>query len=107
MDYLEDFLATRSDPDKERPKDIILQGQVWIDRNSYHFRLKDLNDFLASKRFTEFKPNKITVLLKALKAEHSFFNISGKGVNVYVLPINTSLQRKPFNVPKQSGETPI
>lgn len=106
-DYLEDFLSTKSSSSESRTRDIILQSMVWIDNNKFYFRVKDLMDFLATKRFTEFKQNKIVIFLKKMHAEHVFFNINGKGTNVYVLPVGNSLQNKPFNVPNQSSATPI
>jgi hypothetical protein len=106
-DYLDDFLNTKSYGNESRDRDVLLLGQVWICNDKFYFRIKDLMDYLTTKRFTEFKTNKIVMFLKDLKAEHNFFNIKGKGTNCYALPVGTSLQQSPFTVPKQESETPI
>jgi hypothetical protein len=64
-------------------------------------------DFLTTKRFYEFKSNKLALMLKDLGVEHHFFNIKGKGVNCYSLPLGLSLQTAPFTVPAQEQPTPI
>jgi len=106
-DYLEEFLNTKSNNDDSRTRDVMLLGQVWISDDKYYFRIKDLMDYLTMKRFTEFKTNKVAMFLRDLHADHAFFNVQGKGVNCFSLPIKTSLQRSPFNVPKQVAESPI
>jgi hypothetical protein len=106
-DYLEDFLNTKSQGNESRPRDVLIQGQVWIDQERYFFRVKDLMDFLTTKRFYEFKSNKLALMLKDLGVEHHFFNIKGKGVNCYSLPLGLSLQTAPFTVPAQEQPTPI
>jgi hypothetical protein len=105
-DYLEEFLNVKSNESYDS-RDVLLLGRVWINEDCYYFRIKDLMDFLVVKRFTEFKQHKIALFLKELRAEHVFFNISGKGVNCFKLPVRDSLQRSPFHVPKQSGQSPI
>jgi hypothetical protein len=106
-DYISDFLSNKSNGNEGKDRDIVLLGQVWIDQGRFYFRIKDLMDFLVTKRFTEFRQNKVTSYLKTTGAVHQFFNIKGKGVNLYSLPLEDRLQNLPFNVPTNSGESPI
>jgi hypothetical protein len=101
MSHLEDFINSKSQHHVNRDKEVLLSGNVWLEDKYAYFRLKDFLDYLQIRRFTEFKPNKIAIILKDLNAEHVFINIKGKGVNVYKIISSLIIQRSPFNVPKQ------
>lgn len=102
QEYLAEFLNVKHNP-KNVSRDVLLLGQIWIHEDHYYFRVKDLIDFLTTKRFLEFKQNKIVSLLRDMKAQHHFFNITGRGINCYALPIKGHKQSAPFSVPTQNG----
>jgi len=100
--YLEDFINVKSSGHGERDKDILVAGNVWINQDFAHFRLRDFVDYLTVRRFNEFKSSKIAVILKDMKAEHVFFNIKGKGINCYKIHAKKWIQKSPFEIPKQN-----
>lgn len=105
--YLEDFVNSKSQFRLNPDREILLQGGVWIDEGYAYFRLKDFIEYLQIRRFVEFKPAKVAVIMKEIGAEHQFFNIKGKGTNCYRVPEGAIIQKSPFNVPKQSSDSPI
>lgn len=101
LGYLEDFLNVKSQHREcSDNKEVLLRGLVWLHEGKANFRLKDFVEYLTMKRFTEFKSNKIAVILKELNAEHLPMTINYKCVNVYRVDEGLGVQKRKFNVPR-------
>ena len=81
MELLETFCTER--PARER--DELLLHKPWTDKGRTYFRLLDLMDYLHRNNFKEYQRNRVTSKLKQLDGEPYFFNIKGKGVNVWFI----------------------
>ena len=81
-ELLETFCTER--PARER--DELLLGKPWNENTRTYFKLADLMDFLHRKNFRDYPRNKLTAKLKNMGGESHFFNIKGKGVNVWHIP---------------------
>ena len=95
MELLEAFCTER--PARER--DELLLHKPWTNKGKTYFRLADLMDYLHRNNFKEYQRNKLTSKLKQLEGEPYFFNIKGKGVNVW--HINEFItQSEPHDLPE-------
>lgn len=97
--YLEQFCTDRY---SAQEKDEILLGKPWLnDSDSMHyFRLVDLMNHLDRVKFKELKRNQITTIIRKMGGNHTFFNIKGKGVNVWYIPSSAfSVQDEEFSTP--------
>tara|TARA_R110000751_G_scaffold3847_2_gene17933 strand:+ start:3584 stop:5107 length:1524 start_codon:yes stop_codon:yes gene_type:complete len=81
LELLENFCTER--PARER--DELLLHKPWTDEGRTYFRLADLMEHLHRNNFKEYQRNKLTSKLKQLHGEPYFFNIKGKGVNVWFI----------------------
>ena len=81
MELLEAFCTER--PARER--DELLLHKPWTDKNKTYFRLADLMEYLHRHNFKEYQRNRLTSKLKLLNGEPYFFNIKGKGINVWYI----------------------
>lgn len=81
MELLEDFCVSRHRAEK---RDDIASGKPWEDEEArrFYFRLRDLHEFLDRARFVIWGRNKIASELERIGGR-SFFNVRGKGTNVY------------------------
>jgi hypothetical protein len=97
--FLEEFLTSRV---QANVADEILMGKPWKSGKYYHFRLKDFMAFLDRKKFYDLKKHQIVVYMTDfLKAQTKFMNLSGKGANVYIVPVEFFTQQdKSFETPK-------
>jgi hypothetical protein len=93
-ELLETFCTER--PARER--DELLLGKPWSDKGRTYFRLADLMDFLHRKNFRDYPRNKLTAKLKNLGGESHFFNIKGKGANVWHIS-EFEAQSEPHTLP--------
>lgn len=103
---LEEFCTDRW---AARERDEITLGKPWHDedRERHYFRLRDLNEYLERAKFREMSRQQITARIRELGGEHDFFNIRGKGVNVFWVPSSLfTPQSEPYSVP-QTQESPI
>lgn len=82
---LEEFCADRS---QTHNRDEILIGRVWESEEDkrFYFRLKDVMDYFQRSKFDDFTRPQVTSRLKKLGGDAHFFNLKGKGVNVWYLP---------------------
>ena len=64
----------------------MLLGKPWTNEGKTYFRLKDLIEYLQKHRFMDLKVNQIAARLQDMNAEHIFFNMKGRGVNVWAIP---------------------
>lgn len=71
----------------ERVEELIL-GKPWRDdeRGMVWFRLRDLRDFLDRSKFSLLRPSQITERIKKSGGGSQFFNVHGRGVNVWGVP---------------------
>ena len=83
MELLESFCT---DLAQASVKDEILLGKPWTKEHVTYFRLKDLKSYLVKQRFTEMGSNRIASKLKDLGAEHRFWSIKKRGINVWAIP---------------------
>ena len=81
MELLESFCTER--PARER--DELLLHNPWTNKGKTYFRLADLMEYLHRHNFKEYQRNRLTSKLKQLNGEPYFFNIKGKGVNVWYI----------------------
>ena len=82
MELLESFCT---DMAQANTRDEILLGKPFTENKKTYFRIKDLKDYLAKHRFTDMEINRIASKLRDLKADHKFWNIKGRGVNVWFI----------------------
>jgi len=84
-------------------KDEILLGKPWLDDelHRYYFRLTDFLGHLEKNKFRDFTRAQIVSRIRELGGGHGFFNIKGKGVNVWWLPQSAfSIQTESFSTPR-------
>ena len=82
MELLESFCT---DMAQANTRDEILLGKPFTEEGKTYFRIKDLKDYLSKHRFTDMETNRIASKLRDLKANHKFFNIKGRGTNVWYI----------------------
>jgi len=82
-DLLESFCT---DLAQASTREEVLLGKPYTEKGKTHFRIKDLREYLVKHRFTELDTNKIASKLRDLKAKHTFWNLKGRGTNVWYIP---------------------
>lgn len=105
-ELLEDFLTNRL---KGTQKEDLLLGRPWEDEETkrHFFRLSDLQRFLINEgMMRNIERTKIIRRLEVLGGGAYFFNVRGKGINVWWVPID-SVQRTPDLPPPPHPESPI
>jgi hypothetical protein len=100
MEHLENFCTGRAQA-KERAE--ILIGKPWLEKNRHYFRIRDFLEYLERHNFREFKIHKITAILKDKGGKHIFWNVKGKGINVWNMP-EFAQQTEDFNPPPLSDK---
>jgi len=83
QDLLESFCT---DLAQASTREEVLLGKPYSEKGSTYFRIKDLREYLVKHRFTELDTNKIASKLRDLKAKHTFWNLKGRGTNVWYIP---------------------
>ncbi len=94
LELLETFCTER--PARER--DELLLHKPWTNKGKTYFRLNDLMEYLHRNNFKDYPRNKLTAKLKQLSGEPHFFNIKGKGVNVWFIE-EFQAQEEPHDLP--------
>lgn len=82
MELLESFCT---DMAQANTRDEILLGKPYTEDGKTYFRIKDLREYLTKHRFTDMETNRIASKLRDIKASHKFFNIKGRGTNVWYI----------------------
>jgi hypothetical protein len=95
LELLETFCTER--PARER--DELLLHKPWTDNGKTYFRLGDLMEYLHRNNFKEYQRNKLTSKLKQMHGEPHFFNIKGRGVNVWFIE-EFKTQDEPHDLPE-------
>lgn len=74
----------------ERSEELVL-GKPWRDDEGgmVWFRLRDFRKFLDNNKFTSLRVSQITERIKRNGGRSHFFNVHGRGVNVWGVPINS------------------
>lgn len=82
-ELLEKFCTARVQA--KTPEEVLL-GKPWLNDNKHYFQLSALISYLDRNHFKDLKLNKISSTLKDMGGENKFFNIKGKGVNLWSIP---------------------
>ena len=82
LELLESFCT---DVAQAGTREEILLGKPFTEEGTTYFRIKDLREYLLKHRFTELEVNKIASKLRDLKAKTKFWNIKGRGTNVWFI----------------------
>jgi len=82
FEYIERFCTGRV---QAKVKEEILLGKPWTDNGKHFFRMADLMAFLDRHHFRDYKVHQVTSILRENGAEHHFFNIKGKGINIWAI----------------------
>jgi hypothetical protein len=82
MELLESFCT---DMAQANTRDEILLGKPYTEDGKTFFRIKDLKEYLIKHRFTDMETNRVASKLRDLKAGHKFWNIKGRGTNVWFI----------------------
>ena len=81
LELLETFCTERP----AREKDELLLHKPWTENEKTYFRLADLMEYLHRNNFKDYPRNKLTAKLKQMDGKPHFFNIKGRGVNVWYI----------------------
>jgi len=89
----------------------LVLGRAWVgehpekvEATCVYFRLKDLEDFLIRNNFRHFNRSQmISRIQSILKGNTHFFNIRGRGVNVWYIP-EPDQQTESFDLPEMKGD---
>jgi len=71
-------------------RDEIVLGKPWRDDETGRvwFRLRDFQDMLDRSRFRDLTRGQITTRIRHMGGDNGFFNIRGKGTNVWYVPVD-------------------
>lgn len=97
-ELMEDFLTNRA---KGTRQEDILSGRPWLNEadGRHYFKLSDFQKFLAREGVKDFTRGQLTRRIERMDGKNHFFNIKGKGVNVWYVP-DESIQHTPSIPPK-------
>jgi hypothetical protein len=96
--HLEQFCTTGP---QGRSREEILRGKPYNEGGWTYFRSADLMRYLENQRFRELRQSDIWTLLKqSRQVVHHFWNIKGKGVNVWGIPAFEE-QNEEYTVPAE------
>ena len=102
-ELLEDFLVNRH---RGNVKEDILSGRPWTDSEAgrHFFRLRDLMNYLEKNGMRNAQRGKIVTKIRELGGGHDFFNIKGKGVNTWWIPVEKTHPTPPADLPPTRRE---
>jgi hypothetical protein len=99
-ELLEQFCTDRF---AAQDKDEILLGKPWLDEDTgrHYFRLVDLTQHLEKNKFRELTRTQIISRIREMGGMHSFFNVKGRGINVWWVPQSAfSVQTEDHSIPR-------
>ena len=96
FEHLEIFLTG---PKCTDDKDLILTGRVYIEGDSYYFRMKDFMEYLTRVRFNEFKTHSIAAIFRKQEMTSKQMKIKGKVLSCWIASLE-SIQGK-LDVPEK------
>lgn len=82
LEMLEMFCTQRA---QAKTREDLLLGKPFLFDNRHHFRMKDFMAYLERMKFTELKRNRVASILRDIGARHDFWNINGRGVNLWII----------------------
>ena len=95
---------------KATSRDDLLLGKPWSgthpqneEQTRVFFRIKDIEDFLIRNGFRHYTRSQMISRIQSLGGEAHFFNIKGKGTNVWHLPEGEE-QTEKFDLPEMKGD---
>lgn len=90
-------------------KDELILGKPWRDDETDRvwFRLRDLQDMLERSRFRDFTRGQITTRIRSMGGSSGFFNIKGKGVNVWYVPVDKLTWSDSLVTLRRSDDAPL
>lgn len=93
-EILDEFLTNRH---KGETKEDLLVGRPWEDQEAarHYFRIRDLQKFLEASGFKVYNRPQMVSRLRSLGGDKHFFNLKGKGVNVWYIPSGLKLAPTP------------
>lgn len=100
---LEEFLVDRH---RGESREDLLLGRPILESGNFYFRLNDLMLFLENSRFTSYSRTQVSTRIKRAGGGQHFFNIKGKGINVFFIPEKNTEPMPKTDIP-QLEESPI
>lgn len=99
QEHLESFCTDRQ---RAQNRDEIILGKAWHDEEAgrIYFRIRDVQDHLDKVKFRGLTRSQMTMRIKKMGGEAFFFNIKGRGVNVFWVPVDI------FEVQTEAHELP-
>ena len=99
MEHLETFCTDRQ---RAQTKEEILLGKAWHDDETdrIFFRIRDVQEYLERVKFTGMTRTQMSQKIRNNGGETFFFNLRGRGVNVFYVPANI------FHVQTESHSLP-
>jgi len=83
--FLELLESFTTDLAQASTRDEVLLGKPYSEGGYTYFRIKDFREFLVKHRFTELETNRIASKLRDMKAKTKFWNLKGRGTNVWYI----------------------
>jgi hypothetical protein len=104
FEHVETFCTDRQ---QAQTKEEIILGKAWHDEEvgRVYFRLRDIKDYLEKVKFRGMTQTQITNRFREWGGGPHFFNIKGRGTNVYFLPASLfEVQEEEHDVPSMKEE---
>ena len=101
--YFEELLEIFCTDRPARERDELLMRKAWTHEGRTYFKLGALLDFLHRRNFKEYPRNKLSAKLKFMGGKPHFFNLKGKGVNVWHIP-EFDVQKESFTLPSNEED---
>lgn len=97
-ELLQEFLGNRA---SEESYEDMLRGLPHKNAAGYHFRMKDLDQWLKAQRFTALKDHEVRTIIKTtFKGNSNFKSIAGKGTNFLSVPFwDVPTEAQPLSIP--------
>ena len=83
--FLELLESFTTDLAQASTREEVLLGKPYSEGGFTYFRIKDFREFLVKHRFTELETNRIASKLRDMKAKTKFWNLKGRGTNVWCI----------------------
>ena len=83
--FLELLESFTTDLAQASTREEVLLGKPYSEGGFTYFRIKDFREFLVKHKFTELETNKIASKLRDMKAQTKFWNLKGRGTNVWFI----------------------
>lgn len=103
IEVIERFCTGRAQAQRQ---DEILLGKPWTNNDRHYFRVSDIVAYLDRNRFKYDGTRWLCKTLQSIGGKHDFFNIKGKGVNVWSVPEFKTVDEK-LQTPDQKQDTPF